>query len=124
MGKRGVVDAEWNIAQFVSGNKIEIQPFFVGRKIKAVPSKLQFFVDEVVHFGNNEPIEPNLTKKRRLYIPLDQSFQGWDCIYDDGHKTIFFSFSISHIWEGNPSHVTQIENTFKIEENGNQKTKS
>jgi hypothetical protein len=66
----------------------------------ATPTLFVFKVDEVLHFGGNEEIQPNLENRHRLYVPTDQSHPAWDCIYDNGATTAFFSFSISHFSDG------------------------
>ena len=105
---------KWNIAKFISGNTISIQPFYVGtEKSKTnLPSKLEFHVDEVIHFETfNTYIEPNLENRRRLYVPTDRKHPAWDCIYDDGSTTAFFQFSISPYWEG---HYQKVEKSFGL----------
>jgi hypothetical protein len=57
-------------------------------------------------------IESNINKISRIYLPTDLNC-GWDCIYDDGIITAFFSFSINHYDENNPR-FSRIEESFKI----------
>jgi hypothetical protein len=93
-----VLHEKWNIARFISGEKISFTPFYTGTSNSSQLTPFSFRVDEVVYFGDG--IIPNMENRQRLYIPVNQSHPCWDCIYDDGVKTAFFSFSISDFWEG------------------------
>ncbi len=44
---------------------------------------------------NIHDFPPNSMYRKRLYIPTNPTHAAWDCIYDDGKRTAFFSFSVS-----------------------------
>jgi hypothetical protein len=107
------VHEQWNISIFAKGQPISIESFYAGtveaQRVK--PSPFEFKVDEIVHYETwTGYIEPNIDHRRRLYIPADKSHPAWDCIYDDGATTAFFSFSISPYWSG---HYQAVENSFQ-----------
>jgi len=112
-GMRGVVHEQWNISQFISRQSITITPFSIGTNQQKTFTPFMFQVNEIMHFGNDEEIQANVEYHPRLYIPIDKSHPAWDCIYDDGVTTAFFSFSISHFWEGSPSHDVSARKSFE-----------
>jgi hypothetical protein len=75
-----------------------LDSFYVGTKSPPQPAAFSFQVKEVVYFDTVDTITCNLDKHPRLYIPSSRTFPFWDCIYDDGEKTAFFSFSLSPFW--------------------------
>ena len=110
---KGVIHEQWNLACFSSGETISISPFHVGINNQSILSTFSFKVDEIMHFDGNENIQSNIENRKRLYLPTDKSHPAWDCIYDDGVTTAFFSFSISHFWNGNPSHDVSVKKSFE-----------
>ena len=110
---RGIIHLKWNIARFVSGNPITIRSFYLGKGQTVVPAEFNFKVDEIVFFDKDEDIPPNLSRKNRLYIPNDPNHDTWDCIFDNGNATAFFSFSISDFWRG---HYKGVEKSLKLTE--------
>jgi len=90
--ERGIVHEKWIVSQFISGKSITM---------------------EVIYFDTVDKIAPNLENRQRLYIPTDMNHPSWDCIYDGGTSTAFFSFSISPFWNG---HDTTTMNSFERDE--------
>jgi len=108
-GMRGVVLEQWNISRFMSGETIAISPFHAGTEDLALTlTPFIFRNDEISHFDKDETIQPNLSQRQRLYVPTDKSHP-WDCIYDNGVTTAFFSFSISFFWDG---HEVSVKKSF------------
>ena len=95
----------------MNGNPITIKPFYLG---KGQTVAFTFKVDEIVFFDNDEDIPPNLSRRNRLYIPNDPKHPTWDCIFDNGNTTAFFSFSISDFWKGDPPHSKGVERSFEL----------
>ena len=116
---RGVILEKFIISCFASNNTILIEPIYLGniknKKVKSntkkinsdtkiKPALFSFRVDEVVYFDHGD-IPSNKSNKNRLYIPNNSNYPAWDCIYDDGTRTAFFSISISKYWDGHDEKV-------------------
>jgi hypothetical protein len=112
-GMRGVIHEQWNISRFMTGDTISITPFHAGTNHQSTLTPFTFRIDEVVHFDKDENIQPNLENRQRLYMPTDKSHPAWDCIYDNGVTTAFFSFSISHFWFGGKPHESSVKKSFE-----------
>lgn len=103
---KGVIHEKWNIAQLVSGSRIQLSSFYTGTaNVISIPADVIIQVTEVQHFHDVDDIIPN-DGHQRLYLPSDPNFPCWDAIYDDGTTTMFLQFSIFHLDGGHDASIT------------------
>jgi hypothetical protein len=88
---------------------LKLKPIFLIEVAETIPSPFQFCVDEVRIFKDMKDIKPNSKSSRCLYIPEQTNFPAWDCIFDDGKRTVFISISMNSFWS---KHVFKTEKGF------------
>ncbi len=81
----------------------------IADNIDAIPP-----ANEKVRYYNLHDFPHNSIHRKRLYIPNNPHHPAWDCIYDDGETTAFFSFSISDFAKGgDKDHQTTTLKSFR-----------